>query len=414
MEDSILVKNTEELPHYSEAVTSVNSLFVDDEYAEIYAEEYAQEKISRLECQKAILEMSLAFTIIDEKYAEDENPYVRNPIIEKVCFESTTIEKIPNVSASQIFFLEELISNIDSEISVLTEKYFKADGGVGKVVGQSTGERPQDYEKSFYDPSRHPSTRDSFEDDEDDDEDYEDMTPEEKEKAKKEKEKKKARDSKYADMDEGELDFGEDDLKNEGTENDDDSDSSKTNSDFDPERDKPQKQPLARRIQNKALDANVQFKKKLANGRRGAQDVRNAGKAVAKIPTSIANSVKKDLEDWDEMDDDRRKEYIKRPGFRKKYFKALQLCITHYVAFLINPILNVVLAICQKFSHDKDIRIKNELIRELKTEIKVTEEKIEDARNQGEEGRDAKYKLMRIKEKLDAELVRVAANSKYI
>ena len=146
--------------------------------------------------------------------------------------------------------------------------------------------------------------------------------------------------------------------------------------------------------------------------KRKAVDARNAKKAVAKVPTNIIDSIKKRMDEWDEMDDNRRKEYIIKPGFRKKYFRALKLCIMHYGAFAINPVLNIVLAISQKASHTKDVRIRNELIRELNAEIKVTEEKIEDAKSNGDN--QQKYKLMRIKEKLQAEVTRVQANTKFI
>ena len=150
----------------------------------------------------------------------------------------------------------------------------------------------------------------------------------------------------------------------------------------------------------------------MAKGERTAQDARNAGKAVAKVPMSVTNSLKKTVSDWDEMDDNRRKAYIIQPGTRKKYFKALKIAIMHGMAFAINPLLNIVLLICHKFSASKDVRIRNELRKELEAEIRVTEEKIEDAKSAGDN--QQKYKLMRIKEKLDAELVRVTANAKTI
>ena len=65
-----------------------------------------------------------------------------------------------------------------------------------------------------------------------------------------------------------------------------------------------------------------------------------------------------------------------------------------------------------KFSKTKDERMRNELVRELQTEIKVCEEKIEDAKSKGDN--KAKYQLMRTKEKLDAEMARVTTNSKVI
>ena len=173
---------------------------------------------------------------------------------------------------------------------------------------------------------------------------------------------------------------------------------------------KPSKKNVFRNIQTKALDADVQFKKAVAKGRRTAVDAKNAVKAITKIPENIVNSIKKQVNDWDEMDDNRRKEYIIKPGVRKRYFRALNICLMHYGAFAINPVLNIVLFICQALGKSKDVRIRNELIRELKAEIKVTEEKINDANANGDQKQ--KYQLIRIKEKLDAEMTRVTMNSK--
>ena len=64
------------------------------------------------------------------------------------------------------------------------------------------------------------------------------------------------------------------------------------------------------------------------------------------------------------------------------------------------------------FSKDKDRRLRNELTRELDAEIRICDEKINDANSDGD--KQEKYKLMRIKEKLVAEKNRVQLNSKYI
>ena len=60
----------------------------------------------------------------------------------------------------------------------------------------------------------------------------------------------------------------------------------------------------------------------------------------------------------------------------------------------------------------KDRRIRNETIRELNTEIKICEEKINDANANNDT--QEKYRLIRIKDQLDAEMVRVKTNSKYV
>ena len=63
-------------------------------------------------------------------------------------------------------------------------------------------------------------------------------------------------------------------------------------------------------------------------------------------------------------------------------------------------------------SKQKDVRIRNELARELDTNIKVCEEKINDATADG--NKEEKYRLMRIKSELEKEAIRVKSNSKYI
>ena len=100
------------------------------------------------------------------------------------------------------------------------------------------------------------------------------------------------------------------------------------------------------------------------------------------------------------------------PGFRKKSFHNLKMAIMYGTAVQINLALLPILLIIRHFSKDKDIRIRNELIREIETEIKVCEEKITDASSAGDN--KEKYRLIRIKEKLLAELARVKSNSKYV
>lgn len=63
-------------------------------------------------------------------------------------------------------------------------------------------------------------------------------------------------------------------------------------------------------------------------------------------------------------------------------------------------------------SKQKDKRMVNELSAELDTEIRVCEEKIQDAGSRGDN--KTKYELMRIRDKLKAEKTRVATNSKVI
>ena len=71
-----------------------------------------------------------------------------------------------------------------------------------------------------------------------------------------------------------------------------------------------------------------------------------------------------------------------------------------------------VTAVFRHLSKEKDRRIRNELLSQLDTEIKICEEKINDANSEG--SKKQKYQLMRIKAKLERERLRVKTNSRYI
>lgn len=177
------------------------------------------------------------------------------------------------------------------------------------------------------------------------------------------------------------------------------------------------KESLSRRIQNAGLDADVRAKKVAAKARRGKQNWKNATKAVAKVPNNITKAIDDSIEEFDDADDERRKDYIAKPGYRKKIFRGLKLAFAHLLAFKISPIINIILFIATKLGGEKDKRIRNELVRELKTEIKVCEQKIDDAKSDVANGKADKqvvYKLMRMHDKLLQELERVETNSQRV
>lgn len=172
------------------------------------------------------------------------------------------------------------------------------------------------------------------------------------------------------------------------------------------------KQKMTTKIQTKALDTDKKVKQGVSKSNRAVQDIKNTGKAIAKVPANISDNMKRKVKEWDDMDDSKRKEFIIKPGFRKQYFRLFRLSLTHYITFLINPLFNIVLFMFQKLSAEKNIRIRNELGSELATEIKICEEKIGDASANGDNKK--KYQLMRIKDKLEAEQVRIKTNTRYI
>lgn len=174
----------------------------------------------------------------------------------------------------------------------------------------------------------------------------------------------------------------------------------------------PKAKNLATKIQFKAMDAeSKQMRRKSELAKKG-QEIGGAIKAVTALPLNVITDIKKQIRKVDEADDNRRKNYLTEPGFRKKAFKNLKLAILYGSAANVKLSLVPVVAICRHYSKMKDRRMQNELVREINTEIKICEEKINDA-NANNDMKE-KYRLIRIKDQLDAELVRVKTNSKFV
>lgn len=174
----------------------------------------------------------------------------------------------------------------------------------------------------------------------------------------------------------------------------------------------PKTKSIANKIQYKAMDAEAKQMALFGKIAKKGQDVVNAGRAMMALPMNVVKEIKKVSTDLDKADDDKRKAFMTDPGFRKKSFHNLKMAIMYGTAVQINLALLPIILIIRHFSKEKDIRIRNELIREIETEIKVCEEKITDAGSGGDN--KEKYRLIRIKEKLLAELARVKSNSKYV
>lgn len=174
----------------------------------------------------------------------------------------------------------------------------------------------------------------------------------------------------------------------------------------------PKADDLATKVQNKAMDNEAKFLKKKAESQQKGQKVKGAIKAVAAIPDNIVKDIKQTVHAFDEMDDERRRQYIIKPGYRKKVFRNLKLALMYGAGASVKLSMVPVIAIARHFSKQKDDRIRNELARELDTNIKVCDEKISDAAADG--NKEEKYRLMRIKSELEKEVLRVRSNSRYI
>ena len=150
----------------------------------------------------------------------------------------------------------------------------------------------------------------------------------------------------------------------------------------------------------------------MAKAREMGDELKGAAKAAGTIPKNIADSIDNTVQEWDKMDDERRRKFMVKPGFRKKVFRKLKLALLYGAGASVSFLMIPVTMICRHYSKDKDRRIRNQLAKELDTEIQICQAKIDDANSESD--KTEKYKLMRIKSKLEAERDRVKLNSKYI
>ena len=185
-------------------------------------------------------------------------------------------------------------------------------------------------------------------------------------------------------------------------------------SDKDPNEKKPKKpkMSLTRKIQTKALDTDANLRKKEAKAGEKVDELKSAGKALSYHPKMVKDKVDKTISDFDKWDDNRRKEFLLKPGYRHKIFKKFKDVLEYGIAANMKLSFVPILWCIKQMSKSKDKRIRNELAMELDNEIKICEEKISDATSRGDN--EKKYELMRIRDKLDAERTRVRLNSKYV
>ena len=174
----------------------------------------------------------------------------------------------------------------------------------------------------------------------------------------------------------------------------------------------PKPKNLENAVQFKAMDAEAKQMKRMADRRQKGQGIKGAIKAVTNLPNNVISSIKQTIKQAENKRDDKRKDYMRAPGYRKKIFRNLKLAIMYGTAAQINLAFVPVTIFFRHFSKEKDRRLRNELVSELETEIKICDEKINDASGSGDNAE--KYKLMRIKSQLERERIRVRTNSKYI
>ena len=177
----------------------------------------------------------------------------------------------------------------------------------------------------------------------------------------------------------------------------------------DPKPEKPN-ESFTDKVRDKGLRADMKTKEFMGKAKRKGSKVKGAIKGVLSAPTTILNQIKTTANDFKNASDEKKKEMIAKPGYRKKIFKCFKLAILYGGTAYINIFMVPFLMILRSIQKGEDKRLREELINELQTELHVLEEKINDAQSAGDN--KEKYQLMRTKGQLEQELVRVTLNGK--
>lgn len=165
----------------------------------------------------------------------------------------------------------------------------------------------------------------------------------------------------------------------------------------------------------KVADKSNKLASKVANAR---SEAKRTATAVKKGADPFINMTNKLINDMKNMDRNERRERIITGQFKLKLFKSLKKLIVmltagavvYSVGFSPAGIVTLVIAIISLLAGvavDKklDDKVRREIIHELETELAVVNEKLEDSR--GDEKKENKYQLIRIKKKLESDLDRI-------
>ena len=158
---------------------------------------------------------------------------------------------------------------------------------------------------------------------------------------------------------------------------------------------------MTRNIAHKIRDAAEKTGKVIGDAARKAKDV--FGPLMQKIRKTIDSAQKS-------QEDDKREEIITDSLFiklRNLFKSALVPVGAYYVA---GPAVAIVTFLVQRWMKTDDDKIRGKIVRELEVELKLTREKIEDAKGDG--ARQQKYQLMRLESKIEDELARIKYGKK--
>ena len=133
---------------------------------------------------------------------------------------------------------------------------------------------------------------------------------------------------------------------------------------------------------------------------------------INKSASSIDNLVNNTMDKVRDMNAEEKRRKIVEGGFRFNLLKLIRKAIlVAGTAHIGGPVFAAISLITSSaLSKKTEAREKKRILHELETELKIAEEKIEDAR--GEQDREKKYELIRLKNTLEKDVTRIRYNLK--
>lgn len=165
-------------------------------------------------------------------------------------------------------------------------------------------------------------------------------------------------------------------------------------------------------VRDTLMDIDKDMTKVQQSAKKKVQDVQNVGRVITKPINRTKSWITNMIMNWKDADENRIKEKMADPHARKNLYSAIKKAISigalAQAGILFNPIF-LFLSVTKKFTTNRNMnRIRSEMIGEIKTELEILDEKINDARMNHDDKQ--KYQMMRMKNELTKKLLRVGGS----
>lgn len=162
-------------------------------------------------------------------------------------------------------------------------------------------------------------------------------------------------------------------------------------------------------IKDVLTDVDRKLTSKQQQAKKKIQDIQNVGRAFMKPINRTKQWVDNMVSNWKDTDETKIKERMADPHARNNLISAITWSIKTgsfvKAGVLLNPLFLFLSITKHVNKNKKEFRLRNEMIGELKMELKIIDEKIKDAAAKGDT--KSKYHLMRLKNEINKKLIRV-------